>query len=146
MIDETTIPEGDWQHLWFSLQSTPWSALAILPADSGINVRGIAAALVDVGQKSGAADLMLVNGIGVPFGDVQNLVDVIETNKRRGMHIIVACDHLEDSPATLALTRAASGAVLVVRLGQSRFASARKAIEAVGRERVIASVTLKPRT
>jgi len=145
MTDETTIPEGDWQHLWFSLQSTQWSALAVLPADCGINVQGVAEALVNVGQKSGAADVTLVNGIGVPFNDIQGLVEVIERNKRHGTQVIVACDHLEDSPATLALTRAASGALLVVRLGQSRIAAVRKTVEAVGRERVISSVTLKPR-
>lgn len=145
MTDDTTIPEGDWQHLWFSLQNTQWSALAVLPADSGINVQGVAEALVDVGQKSGAADVTLVNGIGAPFNDIQGLVDVIETHKRRGVQVVVACDHLEDSPATLALTRAASGALLVVRLGQSRLSSVRKTVEAVGRDRVITSVTLKPR-
>ena len=82
---------------------------------------------------------------GAPFNDIQGLVDVIETHKRRGVQVVVACDHLEDSPATLALTRAASGALLVVRLGQSRLSSVRKTVEAVGRDRVITSVTLKPR-
>lgn len=143
MINETTRPEGDWQQLWFSLQGTQWSALAVLPADTGINVQGVAEALVDVGHKSGTADVALVNGIGVPFNDIQSLVDVIESSKRRGIQVVVACDHLEDSPATLALTRAASGALLVVRLGESRLSAVRKTVEAVGRERVITSVTLK---
>ena len=143
--DEVAIPEGDWQQLWFVLQGTPWSALAVLPADAGIDVRGVAEALVDIGQKSGAADVTLVNGVGARFNEVQSLVDRIEAAKRRGVQVVVACEPLEDSPAMLALTRVATGTLLVVRLGQSRFSAVRKTVEAVGRDRVITSVTLKPR-
>ena len=62
-----------------------------------------------------------------------------------GVQVVIACEPLEDSPAMLALTRVATGALLVVRLGQSRFSAVRKTVEAVGRDRVITSVTLKPR-
>ena len=83
--DDVAIPEGDWQQLWFVLQGTPWSALAVLPADAGIDVRGVAEALVDIGQKSGAADVTLVNGVGARFNEVQSLVDRVEAAKRRGV-------------------------------------------------------------
>ena len=144
--DDVAIPEGDWQQLWFVLQGTPWSALAVLPADAGIDVRGVAEALVDIGQKSGATDVTLVNGVGARFNEVQSLVDRIEAAKRRGVQVVIACEPLEDSPAMLALTRVATGALLVVRLGQSRFSAVRKTVEAVGRDRVMTSVTLKRRT
>lgn len=144
MTDATNIPEGDWQHLWFLLQGTPWSALAIVPADSGIDVSAIADAFVQTGQKSGVAQLTLLNGIGVRANEVQDIVDAIETAKQRGGQVVVACDHAEDNPGALPIARAASGVLLVVRLGQSRLAAARKTVDAVGRERVIASITLKP--
>ena len=140
------VPDGDWQHLWFSLQRTDWSALAVLPADSGLDVRDIAEAIVNIGRTSGADDVMLLNGQGASFTDAQELVDTIESYKRRRSHVVVACDSVDDNPATLALVRAASGALMVVRLGQSRLASARKTIDAVGREHVFASITLRPRT
>jgi hypothetical protein len=140
------MPEGDWQHLWFSLQRTDWSALAVLPADSGLDVRDIAEAIVDIGRTSGAEDVMLLNGRGASFTDAQELVETIESYKRRRTHVVVACDSVDDNPATLALVRAASGALMVVRLGQSRLAAARKTIDAVGRDHVLASITLRPRT
>ena len=140
------MPDGDWQHLWFSLQRTDWSALAVLPADSGLDVRDIAEAIVDIGRTSGADDVMLLNGRGASFTDAQELVETIESFKRRRSHVVVACDSVDDNPATLALVRAASGALMVVRLGQSRLAAARKTIDAVGRDHVLASITLRPRT
>jgi hypothetical protein len=146
MIDERPVPDGDWQHLWFALQRTDWSALAVLPADSGLDVSDVAAALVDVGRTSGATDVTLLNGMGASFTDSQELIETIESYKRRGSHIVVACDSVDDNPATLALAKAASGTLMVVRLGQSRLAAARKTIDAVGREHVLASITLRPRT
>ncbi len=137
--------DADWQNLWFSLQRTPWSALAVIPADSGLDVRDVAEAIVDVGRMSGADDIRLLNAIGASFSEAQELVDVIGISARRGVPVVVACDAVEENPATLALAHAAAHTVMVVRLGDSRMVSARKTIEAVGREHVLAAVTLRPR-
>jgi len=137
--------DADWQNLWFSLQRTPWSALAIVPADSGLDVREVAEALVDVGRMSGADDVRLLNAVGAGFAEAQELVDAIGASTRRGYPVVVACDAIEDNPATLALAHAAAHTVMVVRLGESRMAAARKTVEAVGREQVLAAVTLRPK-
>lgn len=143
-LDGPRVPEGDWQHLWFALQRTPWSSLAIVPADSGLDVRDVAAAIVDVGRTSGTTDVALLNGMSASFTDAQELVETITAAARRGGHLIVACDSVDENPATLALAHASSHAVMVVRLGQSRMTAARRTVDALGRDHVLASITLRP--
>lgn len=137
--------DTDWQNLWFSLQRTPWAALAVVPADSGLDVREVAEAIVELGHMSGAASLRYLNATGAGFAESQDMVEGITASTRRGYPVVVACDAIEDNPATLALAKAAKHVVMVVRLGQSRIAAARKTIDAVGREHVLAAVTLRPR-
>lgn len=144
-VDAPKALDADWQNLWFSLQRTPWSALAVVPADSGVDVREVAEAIVEVGRLSGAEDVTLFDAVGASFTEAQALVDAIGVHTRRGCPVVIACDAVDDNPATLALAHAAAHTVMVVRLGQSRMVAARKTIEAVGREQILAAVTLRPR-
>ena len=63
----------------------------------------------------------------------------------RGEWVIVAVDPIADHPSVVPLVRAASAALLVVRLGESSLASAQAAIDTVGRTRFLGSVVLSRR-
>lgn len=135
-------PDRDWLKLWYALQETPWTTLAVVPTDPGIDPLKIATKLVSIGQLNGSQHISLLNAVGARFNDVQTMLGTIEGAKTSGRHLVVACDSVEGNPAALPLARAATGVFLLVKLGDSLLESARKTVEAVGRERVMASITL----
>jgi hypothetical protein len=144
-----TVPstvESEWQRLWFQLQARPWTSLALVPTDSDIDVTAAAEALVAVGRKNGHPNLTLLNGIGVRPHDVQSMLSAVGEASVQGGPVIVACDGLQVNPAALPLARACSGVLVVIRLGASRIDSARRTVEAIGRGRVITSITMRPKS
>ena len=140
------VVEGEWQRLWYQLQGTPWSSLALVPTDASINVTRVAEALVAVGRRHGNSSMTLLSGIGVRPNDVQSLLSAVREASVRHGALVVACDGLQVNPAALPLARACTGVLLVVRLGESRLDSARKTVESIGRSRIIASITLGPKS
>src|SRR5262245_60228787 len=143
---QSTGVEGEWQRLWYQLQSTSWSSLALVPTDATINVTRVAEALVAVGRRQGNSSMTLLSGVGVRPNDVQSLLSSVREASLRHGRLVVACDGLQVNPAALPLARACTGLLLVVRLGESRLDSARKTVESIGRNRIIASITLGPKS
>jgi hypothetical protein len=90
--------------------------------------------------------MTLLSGIGVRPNDVQSLLSAVREASVRNGALVVACDGLHVNPASLPLARACTGVLLVVRLGESRLDSARKTVESIGRNRIIASITLGPKS
>lgn len=136
-------PDRDWLKLWYALQETPWTTLAVVPTDPGIDALKIATKLVSVGQLNGGRNISLVNAVGARFNDVQTMLGTIEDAKSGARHLVIACDSVEGNPAALPLARAANGVFLLVKLGDSLLESARRTVEAIGRERVMASITVE---
>jgi hypothetical protein len=56
--------------------------------------------------------------------------------------MIVVVDPIAQNPAALHIVRSTSGVLLVARIGDSRLASARSTVNAVGRDRMLGSVAL----
>lgn len=133
----------EWQRFWIRLQQNAWSTLAIVPVDAGVDVHSVVNHLVAAGRQSGAQAVSALDAVGSPASRAQEMIESFESAHASGHRVVVACDPLAENPATLALSRAVSGVLLVARLGESRISTAKRAVEAIGRERVIASITLQ---
>jgi hypothetical protein len=131
-----------WQRLWFATRQKAWNSLAIIPSDRSIEAGTIAKALVATGQVHGERPVTLLNACGVQLNGVHQLVDTLGTMTGRGDWVIVPVDPIADNPTAVPIVQATSGALLVVRLGESLLGSARTAIEAVGRDRFLGSIVL----
>ena len=70
------------------------------------------------------------------------LIDELGVMTGRGDWVIVPVDAIEVNPSSVPIAQATSASLLVVRLGESMLASARNAIEVVGRERLLGSIVL----
>jgi hypothetical protein len=101
--------------------------------------------MVAAGRQHGEKPDSLLNAIGAQLTDVRQLVDKLNATTARGEWVIVAVDPIADNPSVVPLVRAASSALLVVRLGESLLASAQAAIDTVGRSRFLGSVVLDRR-
>ncbi len=139
---KATPPDNDWQRIWFSTRQQNWQSLAIIPSDPEVDVVRVAEALVAVGRLHGERPVTLVNATNLDLKNVQPSIESIAGLTARGEWIIVAVDPVVENPSAMAIVRATSAALLVVRLGASLLPSARAAVDVIGRERFLGSVVL----
>jgi hypothetical protein len=135
----------DWERLWVATRQDDWTSLAVIPSDTGVDIKQVAESMVAAGRLHGEKPVSLLNAIGAQLTDVRQLVDKLNATTARGEWVIVAVDPIADNPSVVPLVRAASAALLVVRLGESLLASAQDAIDTVGRSRFLGSVVLDRR-
>ena len=132
----------DWQRLWVATRQQDWTSLAVIPGDAGIDIVKVAESLVTAGRLYGGRPVTLLNAAGTRLNDVRQLVDQLGTMTGRGEWVIVAVDPIGDNPTGVPLVRAASAALMVLRLGESLIGPSRAAIETVGRARFVGSLVL----
>jgi hypothetical protein len=130
----------EWEALWLSLLTRPWSALTVIGSDTSADVSRVADVLASVGNRQGARSVRVVSALRATPPEVQDIVKQLSDTPTAGDLILVPCDPLQANPAMLPILHRTSGVVLVVRLGESRIASARKTVSTIGRDKVFASV------
>ena len=135
----------DWERLWVATRQDNWTSLAVIPSDTGVDIKQVAESMVAAGRQHGEKPVSLLNATGAELNDVRQLVDKLNAITARGEWVIVAVDPIADNPSVVPLVRAASSALLVVRLGESLLASAQAAIDTIGRSRFLGSVVLDRR-
>lgn len=139
---KSTPTDNDWQRIWFSTRQQNWSSLAIIPSDPGVDVLRVAQALVAIGRLHGERPVNLLNATNVHLENVHHSIESIAGMTSRGEWVIVPVDPVVENPSSVAVVRATSAAVLVVRLGESLLGSSRTAIDIIGRERFLGTVVL----
>ena len=132
----------EWEPLWLSLLTRPWSALAVIGCDTSTDVSRVAGVLASVGNRHGERSVRVVSALGATPPEVQGLVERLSKASTADELLLVPCDPLQAKPAMRQILHATSGLVLVVRLGESKIASAKKTVSTVGRDKVFATVTL----
>jgi hypothetical protein len=137
-------PDFEWQRLWFATRAKAWSSLAIIPSDPGVDAHRVAEALVKTGRVHGERAVELLNAQGAQLASVHHLVDKLGQMTARGEWVVVPVDSITENPNAIPMVRAASAALLVVRLGESLLDASRAAIDVVGRDHFIGSVVLGP--
>jgi hypothetical protein len=136
------LPEPRWQQAWFAARRHPWSSLVVVPAHPGVSARFIAQALVGVGSLHGDRPVKLVDAEGTRLPAAASVLDSLSAVVGRGELAVVAVDDPVREAASIPIARAAEAALLVVPLGEGRFADARRAMDLVGRDRFIGAITL----
>jgi hypothetical protein len=132
----------EWEPLWRSLLTRHWRALAIVGSDTGTDVGRVADILASLGNRGGERTVRIVSALGATPPQVHGIVEQLSEASTGVDLILVPCGPLQTTPALHPILHAASGVLLVVRLGESRVASARKIVSTVGRDKVFASVVI----
>ncbi len=136
-------PDSSWQRIWFSARHRDWSSLALVPSDASVDIDRMADMLATTGRLHGERPVSVVKATGVQLEGVQPIVDAIAELVERGENVVVPVDPVADNPAAIAILRACSAALLVVRLGESQLSAAQNTIEIVDRERFVGSVVMQ---
>ncbi|HEY2944445.1 MAG TPA: hypothetical protein VGN09_18580 [Vicinamibacteria bacterium] len=142
---QTPLPEARWQQIWFAALRRPWASMVLVPAHPGASTRFIAEALTAVGRLHGDRPVRLLDAESTDLPDVASVLKSLAAIGERQELAVVAAGCPLAQPASIPIARAADAAVLVLPLGESRFADARRALDLVGRDRFIGAVTLELR-
>ncbi len=129
------------QKLWVAVSAAPWTSLAVVPAVPGVDPSGVGRALAQAGGAYHGRDLELVDARGLPFAGARELVERVAAVEGRHA-LVVLLDCPAASQSALMVARAASAAILVVPVGDTPLAEARRTLEAVGRASFLGAVTL----
>jgi len=140
-----SLPEAQWQQIWFLALQQPWSSLVLVPAHPGFSALFVAEALADVGRLHGHRPVKLLNAERLDLPDIARVLGPLAALTSREERAVVAAECPLARAASIPIARAADVAVLVVPLGEGRFSDARRAMELVGRDRFVGAITVEPR-
>lgn len=141
--------EGQLQGLWFTLARFKWRSIVFVPSDVDGSTAGIATALADVGRRLRSSPVtFLVMAGSIDYASAGRFVTSVAGNgpleladdETPSSRVIVAVPPVIVEPLALAVIDAADAVVLCVRQGSTRLADASRAVELIGRERIIGYV------
>ena len=141
----TPMPPEDmdrWAHLWFRLVRHPWTSLALVPGDASTSMLDAARRLAEVASQYQGETVHLLNAQRIGSADLGVAMGALAERALPGSRVLLIVASPLIQPAAIPLARAADGAVLVVRLGQTRTADARRTLACVGQAGFLGSITL----
>lgn len=120
-----------------------WNSLAVVPAGPSVSVGPIASALVEVSHLVRGRQAKLFSAEGLEMAGVSKvIVDMMQQVDEGGLSVVVV-DPVIARQAGIPVTLAADAALLVVHLGVSRIADAKRTVDLVGPSKFIGAVTVE---
>jgi hypothetical protein len=130
--------EVEWQRLWFTLQTRGWTSLAVIGIDDAKAAVEVANRIAAVGSVGKGSPIRVISALNVTMAETAAVVDRLA----EPVPTLVVGDSPGSNPAMLPIVEATSGVVLVVRLGEASLDAVRKAVAGVGRDNVVATVSI----
>ena len=135
----------EWQHIWLAMQTRSWTSLCVVPAShvDGDTLLRVAHGLRQIGVDHLKQPLTVLDHRGVTLRDVESRIEALPG----GGKVIIVIDAIDQSPgsARYAKAKAIDAALLVFLVGSSEISSAKKTVEAFGKERFLGSLALRPK-
>jgi hypothetical protein len=131
---------SSWQRIWFAVRQHPWTSLALVSTHDGINILAVAEALAATGRELGERPVTVEDATGVEMAGVQTVIESVNLAKDRQEWTLVPVDPIARNAPSIAVVRATSAAVLVVRLGESLMSDAQSTLDDVGRDRFVGTI------
>jgi hypothetical protein len=133
------------QKLWLSVERREWRSLAVLSASKGLETLQVAELIAQLawryrGQPSSVCDLRDLSIRLIEY-EVQEMRAQIES----GTRLVVALRSIFENPTASAVSRQTDAVLLCIALGETNLKAAEESIAAVGRDRVLGSILLRPR-
>ena len=110
----------------------------VIGIDGAKDASQVAMRIAEVGNLDKRTPVRVISAFGASLDAVAQVVDQLGEPTLT----VVTCDSPRSNPAMLPLVHAASGVVLVVRLGETWLDSVRKTVDSIGRHKVLATVSV----
>jgi hypothetical protein len=130
----------EWQRIWFAVRQHPWTSLALVSTHDAIDILGVAEALAVTGRQVGERPVTVKDATGLEMAGVQTVIESLNSSKDRSEWALVPVDPITRNASAIAVVRATSAAVLVIRVGESLMSDAHSTLEDIGRERFVGSI------
>lgn len=132
----------DWPPVWFAFAQHQWNSMVLVPAHPGVSVLAVARALAEAGRTYDEQSLSLIEAERVPPARVQGIIGELRDRSALDQRTIVAvASPLEDNSA-VPIIRGCDVGVLVVPLGDTSLAAARRTLAVVGRGAFLGAITV----
>lgn len=139
--------DPEWQGLWLSVQSRPWTSLALIPAGEGAPEDFtvlVAVILSRTGMVHLGSPIQVADGTRVPLAQLAPFQEEVKRYTAGGERILIALPPAVKSPVTHAIAQASDAALLCVLLGSMASAQARRTVAQVGASRFLGSAIFHP--
>lgn len=139
---------SEWHQLWLAVQTRRWSSLLMIPATGGLgdSLLSVAKALGEIGTEHLKQPIKVLDHRKVTLGQVESCIGALNNALAAGRRVLVVIDSIAENPAGVRFASTTDAAILCFALGRSSAAAAKKTIEAVGKERFLGSLALRPRS
>jgi hypothetical protein len=128
------------QQLWLAAQQRSWRSLAVVSACASVQSGEAANVLAQVAWRYRGEPTSVFDLRDVSLRLVEHQLREILAQVSEGNRVFIALRSVAENPATIPIARAADALVLCVALGKTQIKSAKKTLEAIGRERFLGSI------
>jgi hypothetical protein len=133
------------QKLWLAVEKRQWRSLSVLAASPRLETIQVAELLAQLawryrGQPSGVCDL---RDLTMRLIDYQ--AEELRTQIATGVRLVVALRSIFENPTSAPIAKETDAVVLAIALGETKFKEVEETLAAVGRDRVLGSIVLRPR-
>lgn len=133
------------QKLWLSVERREWRSLAVLSASKSLETIQLAELIAQLawryrGQPSSVCDLRDLSIRLIDY-EVQEMRAQVES----GARLVVALRSIFENPTATAIARQTDAVLICIALAETNLKAAEETIAAVGRDRVLGSILLRPR-
>jgi hypothetical protein len=133
------------QKLWLGVDRKDWRSLAVLGTSRSLETFEVAGLIAQLawryrGQPSSVFDL---RDLSMRLLDYE--VQEMRAQMEAGMRLVVPLRSIFENPTAGPIAKQTDAVLLCVALGETNFKSADETIAAVGRDRVIGAIVLRPR-
>lgn len=142
-----TWADPDWQRFWLTIDRLPWRALAFIPAGEGAPpdfTLSLAVNLSRTGVTHLGGPVLVADGTQVPLNQLTGFLADVKSCVDAGQRVLVALSPASSNPTTPAIAKAADGVVLCVLLGRMLSGDAKRTVNAVGSNKFVGSVIIRP--
>jgi hypothetical protein len=132
------------QRLWLGVERREWRSLAIIGASQGLETIHLAELFAQLawryrGQPSSVCDL---RDLSMRLIDYQ--VREMHAQLDEGLRLVVSLRSIFDNPTAAPIAKQTDAVIVCIAMGETVLKKAEETVNAVGRERVIGSILLRP--
>jgi hypothetical protein len=139
-----SMPVHPWGHTWFTLLQSTWTSLVLVPAEPGLSTFEAANALAEVGRQYQFEPIQVIHAGDVASGSLHGVLGTIQQFNGSVARLLISVSSPLTHDAAIPAARAADAAVLVVDMGRTSLATARRTIDCIGASQFIGAVALRP--
>jgi hypothetical protein len=118
--------------------------LVLVPARAGASALFAAEALAEIGRRHQREPIQVINAEQISSGDLRTVLNTIVQLSGSTTRLLIAVSSPLTHDAAIPAARAADAAVLLVGVGRTPVADARRTIDAIGAQTFIGAIAVRP--